>query len=213
MKFGPKLIPLFGALMTVLTLSACSNAQAAIARPTGSAQAAVAPSTGSTPPAVIDVSSPVSPAVSSAPINVPAPDFNAVDVVTGKAVSLQQFAGKTILLNFVNYGCNPNINGAVSAQLQTIKQLKQQGVDFVPVSVFCGCCSPDVLRQFAKQNSFDWPWILDTSYSIAAKYDNYLGQYGYPTLVFIDKGMVIREYTGEVDLSALAKKIAGLATN
>ncbi len=146
-------------------------------------------------------------------INVTAPDFNAVDVVTGQAVSLKQFAGSAILLNFVNYGCNPGINDAVSAQLLAVKQLKQQRSDFVPVSVFCGCCSPDVLRQFAKQNNFDWPWILDTDYSIAAKYGNYLKKYGYPTLVFIDKDMVIREYSGAIDISTLTQKIDNLVTN
>ncbi len=146
-------------------------------------------------------------------VNIAAPDFNAVDVVTGKAVSLKQFAGKAILLNFVNYGCNPDLNNIVSAQLLVIKQLQQQRSDFVPVSVFCGCCPPDVLRQFAKENNLDWPWILDTDYSIAEKYGNYLKQYGYPTLVFIDTGMVIREYTGAVDISVLNKKIDNLVSN
>jgi peroxiredoxin len=134
-------------------------------------------------------------------------------VVTGKAVSLKQFAGTPILLNFVNYGCSPSINNVVSAQLLAIKQLKQQRSDFMPVSVFCGCCPPDVLRQFAKQNNFDWPWILDTDYSIAAKYGNYLKKYSYPTLVFIDKAMVITEYTGAIDIPTLTKKIDNLVTN
>jgi len=146
-------------------------------------------------------------------VNINATDFNAVDVVTGKGVSLKQFAGSPILLNFVNYGCSPSINNIVSAQLLAIKQLKAQRSDFTPVSVFCGCCPPDVLRQFAKQNNFDWPWILDTDYSIAAKYGNYLKKYSYPTLVFIDKGMVIREYSGAIDISTLTQKIDSLATH
>jgi hypothetical protein len=76
--------------------------------------------------------------------SVPASDFTAVDVVTGKKVSLSDFRGKPILLNFVNYGCNPSVNDVVSAQLLTIKNLKDLRSDFYPVSVFCGCCPPEV---------------------------------------------------------------------
>ena len=38
-----------------------------------------------------------------------APDFTATDVVTGQTVTLAQFKGKTVLLNFVNYGCNAGL--------------------------------------------------------------------------------------------------------
>ncbi len=139
-----------------------------------------------------------------------APDFTAVDVVTGKTISLKQYSNTPILLNFVNYGCNPQVNDVVSAQLIAIKKLKEQRSDFVPVSVFCGCCSPDVLRQFAKQNNFNWPWVLDTDYSIAAKYSNYLKKYGYPTLVFLNSDHYITETTGYVDQSALNDKLNSL---
>lgn len=144
---------------------------------------------------------------SSSPLIVPAPNFTAVDVVTGKTISLKEFAGSAILLNFVNYGCNPSLNNTVSAQLLAIKQLKEQRNDFVPVSVFCGCCPPEVLRQFAKDNNFDWPWILDTNNSIIPKYINYLKKFGYPTLVFIDKEQLIREATGYSSLPELTETI------
>jgi hypothetical protein len=136
-----------------------------------------------------------------------ASDFSAVDVVTGKKVSLSQFKGSAVLLNFVNYGCNPSLNDKVDAQLQAIKQLSQQRPDFVPLSVFCGCCSPDVLRQFAKQNSFNWPWVLDTDYSIAPKYSQFLTRYSYPTLVFIDANQNIIDVAGYTDISGLSSKI------
>jgi hypothetical protein len=136
-----------------------------------------------------------------------APDFTAVDVVTGNTITLGQFKGTGVLLNFVNYGCSPATNDVVSAQLMAIKQLKSQRSDFVPVSVFCGCCPPDILRQFAKQNNLDWPWILDTDYSIVGKYSNYLKKYGYPTLVFVDKNMQVTEVAGSTNAAALADKI------
>lgn len=142
---------------------------------------------------------------------VTAPDFTGVDVVTGKTVSLRQFSGSAVLLNFVNYGCNPSLNKVVSAQLLAIKKLQKQRGDFVPVSVFCGCCPPEVLRQFAKDNELNWTWILDTDNSIVRKYGNYLRKYGYPTLVFINKDQLINEVTGYTNLSSLDEKINKIA--
>jgi hypothetical protein len=141
----------------------------------------------------------------------PAPDFSAVDVVTGKTVSLSQYKGSAILLNFVNYGCDPSTNQRVGAQLLAIKQLQSQRSDFVPFSVFCGCCPPEVLRQFAKENKLNWPWILDSDYSIASKYASSLKKFGYPTLIFIDKDQLITEVTGSTDLAGLDEKINKLA--
>jgi len=83
--------------------------------------------------------------------NAIAPDFTAVDVVTNQKITLSQFKGSMVLLNFVNYGCDPSLNNIVSKQLLAIKALKNQRTDIMPVSVFCGCCPPEVLREFAKQ--------------------------------------------------------------
>ena len=136
-----------------------------------------------------------------------APDFTAVDVVTGEMISLGQFNGSTVLLNFVNYGCSPSLNQVVSAQLLAIRDLKEERDDFVPISVFCGCCPPDLLREFAEENNLIWPWILDTDYSIVQKYTRYLREYGYPTLILIDKEQYIREVTGYNDVRSLDDKI------
>jgi len=139
--------------------------------------------------------------------NIAAPDFTAIDVVSGESISLSQFSGSTILLNFVNYGCNPSTNEVVGAQILAIRELREQRDDFVPISVFCGCCPIDVLRDFAEENKLSWPWILDSDYSIVQEYALHLRKYGYPTLVFIDKKQLIREVTGYCDVSALETNI------
>jgi peroxiredoxin len=140
-------------------------------------------------------------------VGVPAPGFSAVDVVTGQTVSLQQFKGRTVLLNFVNYGCSPEINVAVSAQLVAIRELSRQRDDFIPVSVFCGCCSPETLRQFAESNDLRWAWLLDTDNSIIARYSGYLEQFGYPTLVLVDKGQTITDISGILDQVELGARL------
>lgn len=136
-----------------------------------------------------------------------APDFTGVDVVTNETISLSQFKGSVVLLNFVNYGCSSSLNEIVSAQLLAVRDLSKQRDDFVPISVFCGCCRPDVLREFAQQNDLTWPWILDTDNSIVRQYTGYLREYGYPTLILIDEEQRIREVTGYCDVSTLGVKI------
>ncbi len=140
-------------------------------------------------------------------LGVPAPGFTAVDVMTGQPVSLDQFKGKTVLLNFVNYGCSTSINEAVSAQLLAIRTLTQQRSDFISVSVFCGCCPVQTLKQFAESNALKWPWLLDSDNSIITKYSDYVGQYGYPTLVFVDKDQTIRDASGALSIAELGNRL------
>ncbi len=151
-------------------------------------------------------------AATTSSANGTAPDFTGSDVVTGKKISLSDFKGSVILFNFVNYGCDPSVNNVVSKQLLAIRDLKKQRSDFVPLSVFCGCCPAEVLHDFAKQNNLSWPWLLDTNNSIARKYLPYLSKYGYPTLVFIDQDQRIVDsagYTGLPELSAKIDRIIG----
>lgn len=136
-----------------------------------------------------------------------APDFTGVDVITGDTVSLSQFSGTVVLLNFVNYGCDPSTNQVVSAQLLAIKNLTEQRDDFEPLSVFCGCCPEETLRNFATENELDWSWILDSDYSIIQLYMEQVKQYGYPTLIFINQDQYLVDYTGYLDVATLSAKI------
>lgn len=143
----------------------------------------------------------------NAATKVTAPDFAGLDVVTNQKITLSQFKGSMVLLNFVNYGCDPALNSVVSKQLLTIRELKSQRGDFVPVSVFCGCCPPEALRDFAEQNDLTWPWILDTDYSIVDDYISFLRNYGYPTLIFVDREQYIRAVAGYSDLAILSSEL------
>ena len=148
----------------------------------------------------------------NADVNVVAPDFTATEVVTEQNITLSDYKGSVILLNFVNYGCSSSINNVVSRQLLDIKEIYEQMDDFIPLSVFCGCCPEEVLRDFAEENGLMWPWILDTDYSILSNYENYLRIYGYPTLVYIDSKQNIREIAGYSDqdtLTVVLERIKG----
>ncbi len=137
----------------------------------------------------------------------PASDFSGIDVLNNKEVSLKQFKGSVVLLNFVNYGCSTSLNKIVSAQLMVIRDLKKERADFVPISIFCGCCPPEVLREFATKNNLNWTWILDTDNIIIPQYVDYIVKNGFPTLVFIDKNGGIKDITGYCDYFTLNNKI------
>ena len=141
-----------------------------------------------------------------------APNFNGVDVVTNEAISLAQLKGYTVILNFVNYGCSESVNEIVSAQLFAIKELREQRDDFIPLSVFCGCCPEYTLRNFAVENDFNWPWLLDVENSIVPQYIDHLREHGYPTLVFIDKDQQIRTVTGYTDTAGLRTRLNEIST-
>ncbi len=192
MKKGYKLVSAIVALAgAIAVLAGCSNAKAANAN-----QSFVVSGGFGSKSADLEIK-----------LGSPAPAFTAVDVMTGQSVSLDQFKGKTVLLNFVNYGCSTSINQAVSAQLLAIRTLTQQRSDFVPVSVFCGCCPVQTLKQFAESNDLKWPWLLDSDNSIITKYADYVGQYGYPTLVFVDKDQIIRDASGPLSIAELGNRL------
>ncbi|MDD4859630.1 MAG: redoxin domain-containing protein, partial [Dehalococcoidales bacterium] len=142
-----------------------------------------------------------------APTVVTAPNFSGVDVVTGARITLSQFQDKTVLLIFVNYGCDPALNQKVGNQLIAIRDLAKQRSDFIPVSVFCGCCPPETLRKFARDNGLNWPWILDSDNSIVNRYASSLRKYGYPTLIFVDKDQVITAVAGYSNISTLNTRL------
>lgn len=142
-----------------------------------------------------------------------APNFPGVDVFTGQTISMQQFTGKVVLLNFANYGCSQSLNNVVSVQILAIRPLSQQRTDFVPLSLFCGCCPASVLRDHVKANNFNWLWIMDSSNSIVAKYNTHFSQWGYPTLIYIDRNGNIKEATGTTDLTTIGQKLDKINVN
>ena len=88
-----------------------------------------------------------------------------------------------------------------------IRDLEKNRGDFIPISISCGCCSPAELQEFATGNGLTWPWIIDADDAIIHKYTNYLTEYGFPTLVFVNKKQYITEVTGYCDFFKLNEKI------
>jgi peroxiredoxin len=77
--------------------------------------------------------------------------------------------------------------------------------------VFCGCCPAETLRQFAGGNDLNWPWLLDTDNSIVAKYSGFREQFGYPTLIFVDKDQIVTDASGALTLAELGVRLDKVA--
>ena len=75
-----------------------------------------------------------------------APSFTGIDILTGKTINFSEYKGKKVLLNFVNFGCSSHLSNVAEAQLLVIRDLQNKRDDFVPISISCGCCSPQELR-------------------------------------------------------------------
>jgi peroxiredoxin len=149
-----------------------------------------------------------SPATAGASENITAPNFTGVDVLTAKNVSLVDYQGSVVLLNFVNSGMTQGASNIVAKQVEAIQELRSERTDFVSISVVtCGCFTPDELRDWANENSFDWTWIIDTQLVRNAGYQRYVAEYGYPALVVIGPDQSLRQVSGYADVSTLSGMI------
>lgn len=96
------------------------------------------------------------------------PDFN------NKVWTLQDCKGKNGLL--VMFICNhcPYVKSIVTDLVKTIDALKQQGVNTVAIMSNDWNSypddAPDKMKDFAKQNNFNFPYLIDESQEVARAY-------------------------------------------
>ena len=120
---------------------------------------------------------------SVAQLGQPAPDFE-LQNLEGQTVSLSDFRGKTVLLNFWATWCPP-CRGEMPYLQQVHEEWSDSGVVLLAVDVGE---SPATVRQFMQDDNLSLPVLLDTRGSVAARYDIP----GYPTTFFIDTDGVIQ---------------------
>ena len=112
-----------------------------------------------------------------------APDFTLVDL-EGNQVSLSDFRGKTVFVNFWATWCPP-----CRAEMPEIEAVYQEYKDKGVVVIGVDILEPeDVVRQFVEQGGYSWIFALDTSGEVAANYEIT----AIPTSFFIDREGIIQ---------------------
>jgi thiol-disulfide isomerase/thioredoxin len=122
-----------------------------------------------------------------------APDFTLVDL-EGNQISLSDFRGKTVFINFWATWCPP-----CRAEMPEIEAIYQEYTDKDVVVIGVDLWeSDDVVRQYIQEGGYSWTFVTDTTGVVTASYK----VIGIPASFFIDREGIIRA----VSLGAMTKR-------
>jgi cytochrome c biogenesis protein CcmG/thiol:disulfide interchange protein DsbE len=121
---------------------------------------------------------------SVAEVNRPAPAFT-LSTLDGKQISLSDYRGKVVMLNFWYTKCPPCREETPALQ-HVYQQLADKGLVILGVNVRQneqpGAAGDQDIRNFAKQFGVTYPIVIDSDRSVATAYQIY----PLPTSIFID---------------------------
>ena len=134
----------------------------------------------------------------SQPTAVAAPNFTVQDV-NGNAVSLSDFKGKPVVLNFWASWCPP-CKGEMP-DFESIYKLRGQEVHFLMVNLTDGQQETvSTASAFIAEQGYTFPVYYDTQLDAATKY----GVYSVPATYFIDaNGSAVAQASGAIDAATL----------
>ncbi|MCS6773846.1 MAG: redoxin domain-containing protein [Thermoflexales bacterium] len=160
------------------------------------------------PPPTPLVLAPPTPIPTPPPAPIPAanvaPDFTLPDL-DGRPVSLSQFRGKVVALNFWASWC-PSCRAEARDFGEFARLYRDRGVVVVGVNLREGV---EGVRAFAQANGMDYPLLLDAEGSVGALYE----VVGIPTTLFLDAaGEVKARHVGILTLVQLEGYVAQLLT-
>lgn len=141
-----------------------------------------------------------------------APDFTLPVVgsngLTGEKISLSQFKGKVVFLEFMVPWCGHCQNMAPVLE-SLYKQYGPQNVVFISVSGAWNGATADDAAQFIRTYHSDWIYVYDSSGTVFNTY----GVTATPTFFLITKnGVVANTYSGEVAFDILAADLTRLVS-
>lgn len=134
-----------------------------------------------------------------------ATDFTVIDT-NGKKVSLSDYIGKPVVVNFWATWCGP-----CKMELPAFDKLcKEYGgqVSFMMVNLTDGYQETvDGVKQFVSENEYTFPVFFDTEYSASNSYQIY----SIPETIFVDKeGNLVKSQIGAMSEEILRKYIEEL---
>ncbi|HVO82003.1 MAG TPA: TlpA disulfide reductase family protein [Terriglobales bacterium] len=123
-------------------------------------------------------------------IGTAAPDFTVQD--SSRQVTLSQFRGKVVVLNFWATWCPPCVEEMPSL-VQMQQRMASKGVQVLAVSVDV---DQDAYRKFVKDHQVDLLTVRDPSHKSSDLY----GTFKYPETYILDRnGVLRRKFIGPVD--------------
>lgn len=129
----------------------------------------------------------LTPALPASEVAGVAPAFTLTDL-DGKSVSLADFRGKVVVLDFWATWCPP-CKREIPDFIDLQKEYGSQGVQIVGIALD----EPDKVSAFAQQNGMNYPVLLGSN-EVSMKYG---GIEGIPTTFIIDKsGKIINKFEG-----------------
>ncbi len=132
-----------------------------------------------------------------------APDFELANL-DGRFVSLSDFRGKPVFLNFWASWCGPCRFEMPFIQ-EMYEGLSDDGLIVLAINVEE---DPDTIKEFIEDFGLTFPVLLDTNSGVRLKYN----VRGIPATFFIDKNGIIQDikigaFTGEMDIAKRLNKI------
>ena len=120
---------------------------------------------------------------SSAQVGKRAPDFQLFNL-EGQAISLSDFRGKPVFLNFWATWCGP-----CRQEMPLIQEIFEEPSDteLVILAIDIGE-APSAVNNFIQSNNFSFPVLLDTNQDVALEYNIR----AIPTTFFIDRDGIIQ---------------------
>jgi peroxiredoxin len=135
-----------------------------------------------------------------------APDFELIDATSGDLISLRDYRGKVVLLDFFATWCGACAN---SIDNDLVPLYEQYGDQIIILSV--DIRDPDLtntdLKAFAEEHDMSWPTLMGSSTTVAQSYKIQV----LPTIYLIDKDGVIKYFhLGSPGIEVLESEIDSL---
>ena len=132
-----------------------------------------------------------------------APDFSIPDL-SGKTITLSDFKGQVVILDFWDTWCPPCKKG-IPDFVSLYNENKDKGL--VIIGLALGREGKEKVVQFAKDKEITYPLVIATDKAI----DDFGPIEGIPTTIVIDKnGNIVERYTGFTEKSEFESVIAPL---
>jgi len=126
----------------------------------------------------------------------PAPDFTVKDL-KGREISLSDYSGKVIFLNFWATWCGP-CKVEIPDFIEAYKQYKDKGMEIIGISV--DRISPKSVLKFVEKYKINYPVVMSTD---KIKKDYKPGPYVPITIIVDQKGKIRHRHLGSLDKKTL----------